>query len=185
MDNYIITKEQLKWIVAKHPEEFYLIAKEIVNQSAKNDNTCLLCGAGLKKYWHKMTPILVKCLAEAYRVVSKKNKNYFSRKELNLDHSEYNNFQKLRFHGLIARYKEHGEWRKGDWLITRRGFQLLQGRLKIPARVQTFRNEVVDHDKKVVDLKDIMGSKPYVESEFMFEFDVPDNSLFDQVVIQH
>ncbi len=177
MDTYIITKEQLVAIVNKHPEEYYWLAKQIQKQSVSDDQTCILCGAGLEKYWHKITPVLVNSLVVAYKLVAKRQANYFSKNELDLDHSEYGNFQKLRFHALIARYKVDGDWKKGDWLITRRGFLFLQGKVAIPKRVQTFRNKIVGHDTELVYLKDVVGTEPYVETNFDFEVNEPDQSL--------
>lgn len=177
MDTYIITKDQLKAIVNKHPEEYYSLAKQIQKQSIAEDGDCILCGGSLKEYWHKITPILVNSLVVAYKVVAKRQANYFNKHELELDHSEYGNFQKLRFHALIARYKVDGDWKKGDWLITSRGFKFLQGKIAIPKRVKTYKNKVIDHDTELVYLKDVVGSDPYMETDFDFEVNEPDQSL--------
>lgn len=175
MDTYIITKDQLKYIVDKYIE-LYPLAKKIQAQSVSEDDDCILCGAAMQKYWHKLTPVLVKALAKAYAVVTEKNKNFFSKNDLDLDHSEYGNFQKLRFHALIAKFKTEGEWRKGDWCITRRGFRFLRNAEAVPARVQTFRNAVVGHDKELVKVTDVISSEPYVETNFITELEQPDQS---------
>lgn len=176
MDTYIITREQLTAIVNKHPEEYIMLARQIQSQSVSDDEDCILCGAALQKYWHRLTPVLVKALAKAYAVVNEKGKNFFSKNELDLTHSEYGNFQKLRFHALIAKYKTEGEWHKGDWCITRRGFRFLRGEEQVPVRVQTFRNKVVDHDKEMAFVGKIIGSEPYVETDFQRELNEPDQT---------
>lgn len=111
-----------------------------------------------------MTPGLVRTLVKVYAAVSEKRVNEISKKELQLTHSEYGNFQKLRFHGLIAKYKPEGVWEKGKWLMTSRGADFLKGNLRIPDRVQTFRNRVTDHAEDYVSVKDVIGTEPYWDS---------------------
>ena len=134
---------------------------------------CPYCNASMKKYWHRITPGLVKALVKAYEVVSNKGKNKFDKKDLDLTHGEYGNFQKLRFHALIAKYKVNGEWKRGDWLITQRGADFLKGRVSIPVRVQTFRNKITNHDESSVFVKDVIGTTPYFEEEFDYEIAQP------------
>lgn len=138
---------------------------------------CTECGASLKQFWHRITPGLVMTLVKVYARVSKKGRNIVDKKELSLSHSEYGNFQKLRFHALIAKYKVDGEWLKGSWSVTKRGGEFLKGQTAIPARVKTFRNKVVDHDPKLIDLRSVM--KRYPTFEVDFEYDI-----FDQIPIQ-
>ena len=145
---------------------------DLFSSATKSENTpkkCPHCGASMKMYWHRLTPVLARSLVKAYSFVSGKGENKFDKKDLNLSHSEYGNFQKLRFHGLIAKYKEDGVWKKGQWLITRRGAQFLKGQISVPKRVQTFRNKVVDHDFDQVNVKQVIGSYPFVETEFDYD----------------
>lgn len=131
---------------------------------------CETCGASLKKFWHRITPGLVDTLVQAYSVVSAKSENVFTREEMKLSNSAYTNLYKLRYHGLIAKHKINGEWHKGEWLITRRGGQFLRGEIEIPVRVQTFRNKVIGHDSQLVKIKDVIGTDPYFETNFDFEY---------------
>ena len=93
--------------------------------------------------------------------------------ELELDHSEYGNFQKLRFHALIAKNKEDNIIQNREWLITKRGADFLKGEIEIPARVQTFRNRVTDHDEETVNIKDVMRSVLYWEQDFSYDLFQP------------
>ncbi len=104
------------------------------------------------------------------RVIQKGENKIHLQKDLNLTKTEYNNFQKLRFHGLIARYKEDGKNTAGCWLITKRGAEFLNGVISVPTRVKTFRNKVVEHDTDLVKVVDIIKRYPfpYVETEFQF-----------------
>lgn len=125
---------------------------------------CPHCGASMKMYWHKITPGLVRALVKTYQTISSNGENKVAKDEIKLSHSEYGNFQKLRFHGLIAKYKVEGKWVRGTWLLTRRGAEFLKGRIEIPAKVQTFRNKVVGHDPRMVKVADVMDVQPYFES---------------------
>lgn len=136
---------------------------------------CEHCGASLKKFWHKMTPGLVNTLVMVYKEVNEKGENRIHKNDLKLTHGEYGNFQKLRFHALIAKYKVNGEWRRGEWLLTRRGAEFLKGETTIPDRVQTFRNKVTAHGGEQVSIAQVIGEKPYFETDFAFEYaDVED-----------
>ncbi len=131
---------------------------------------CPTCGASMKAYWHRLSPGLVTTLKKIYDRVVAKNENKVSKHELVLTHSEYGNFQKLRFHGMIARYKVRKSWDRATWLITRRGGQFLRGEIRVPERVRTFRNAVTGHAEELVNIKDVLGTEPYFDQKFSFEF---------------
>lgn len=151
----------------------------------EEETTCPHCGAKIKKWWHRLTPGLVGCLVKAIKLVHQKNENIVSLAELDLSHTEYTNFYKLRLHGLIAKYRIDGEWQRGKWLITKRGAQFLADRLAVPVRVETLRNKVVGHDEVRLYIHEIMSSdlpefdgyQEYVNSTGLFgEIDVEDET---------
>lgn len=128
---------------------------------------CPHCGAKMKKYYHRITPGLVGILIKCYDFVKAKEQNRFKMNELNLSHSEYGNFQKLRFHALIAKHKVEGEWVDREWVMTSRGIDFLCGRISVPKRVQTFRNRVTDHDPETIHIRQVWQSElPWFESKF-------------------
>lgn len=129
-----------------------------------NNLKCEHCGANVMKYWHKLTPGLVSTLVKVYKKVCEKEENVVHKSELELDHSEYGNFQKLRFHALIAKYKPHGIWNHATWVITKRGVLFLKGAIEVPDRVQTFRNKVEAHSDRMVNITKVMKSEPHWES---------------------
>ncbi len=137
-----------------------------------NEEICEACGAKLKKYWHSMTPGLVRILVKCYEYASTHD-NLFMMKDLKLDHSEYGNFQKLRFHGLIAKNKIAGDIEERVWLITHRGADFLKGLIQIPAKVQTFRNRVTEHDEELVTVTDVMKGQIYWEQKFEYDLFAP------------
>lgn len=112
-------------------------------------------------YWHTMNGVLTAALVKVFYRVCEKGQNRVSKRELSLNHTEYGNFQKLRFHGLIAKYKEGGEWIKGTWLLTRRGRQFLGGEIRIPVSVQTFRNHIVAYSAETVTISEVDKKAPY------------------------
>jgi len=139
-----------------------------------NEHVCPHCGASMKMYWHHLTPLLVETLVLFYKAVCDKAENcvHMPKDISELTKTQYNNFQKLRLHGLVAKVKVGGVRKRGHWLITRRGAQFLKGELALPRDVQTFRNRVVGHKGRMVRIGDVLGSEPYVQSIDDFEFDI-------------
>lgn len=127
---------------------------------------CPHCGASMKAYWQNLTPGLVSALISAIVFVNKNNKNFFHlQKDLSLSKTQYNNFQKLRFHALVAKTEK-----AGYWLITKRGGQFLRGEIEVPKEVLTFRNRVKEHSVGLVGIKSFRGKVPYFDSEFAYEY---------------
>jgi predicted transcriptional regulator len=96
--------------------------------------------------------------------------NEIVQKDLSLTKNDYNNFQKLRYHGLVAKVKA----KAGYWLITKRGGQFLRNEIAIPAGVKTFRNHVEEdgHTKETVRITDFKDRYPTFQSEFAYEYKV-------------
>lgn len=134
---------------------------------------CESCGARCREYYHRITPGLVKTLVKCYVYVSSHGDNLFKMADLKLDHSEYGNFNKLRFHALIAKHKEDGEIQNREWVITRRGADFLKGQIQIPVRVKTYRNRAVDHSDEYVTITQVMKSDPYWEVRFDYDIFEP------------
>ena len=133
---------------------------------------CPHCGAGMKAWWHTLSTGLVGALIIAIEFVKKNNNNEFHLlNDLQLSKTQYNNFQKLRLHGLVTQVDNKG----GYWLITARGGKFLRGEISIPERVQTFRNEVIGHSKETVHISDYRNTFPEFQSEFAYEYMVPVN----------
>lgn len=138
---------------------------------------CEHCGASLNKYWHRLTPVLVNALVKTMQCVQSKGENLVHKQDLNLTHGEYGNYQKLRFHGLIAKHKDEDGAFDG-WVLTKRGGKFLKGQMTVPLKVQTFRNQVVGHSEETVSVRDVIGMTPFVETEF--ERETANNSDLEQ-----
>ncbi len=134
------------------------------NQTAE----CPHCGAAMKEWHHTLSVGLVICLIKAIKFVKNRNINKFHLRDLELTQNEYNNFQKLRFHGLIA-HADKDNIKSGYWLITTRGGQFLRGEVSVPKRVKTYRNQVIGHDTELVHISKFRGETGWFESDFKFD----------------
>jgi hypothetical protein len=130
--------------------------------SATETHLCPHCGSTSNKYWHRLSPGLVGTLIKIRGAVGAKRVNSVHLQRdlagrFELTKTEYNNAQKLRFHGLIAHDREAG---RGYWLLTKRGRKFLDGEITLPASVQTLNNRVVAYDELYVGVTDVMDTKP-------------------------
>ena len=132
---------------------------------------CEYCNASLKEYWHSLTPGLIKTLFKFVKAVKEKGVNEIHlQTEVELTKSEYNNFQKLRFHALVAKVKREDQTHKtGYWLITARGGQFLRGEIEIPYSVRTFRNRIVGYSDRQISIKEFRNKLLWFETDFDFE----------------
>ncbi len=146
-------------------DEGYVRAYLIANfPELKEHSRCANCDASMESFWHDLSPGLVSVLIKAVMFVRKNNKNSFHlSKDLNLTKVEYNNAQKLRFHGLITKVKDQN----GYWLITNRGGSFLRDEMAVPKSVQTFRNKVIGHSDELVSIRDYDKKFPTFQSDFM------------------
>jgi len=140
----------------------------------KTEEYCTCCGASMKSYHHALSSGLVSALIKSIKFVQEDNKNLFHLQNdlTSLTKNEYNNFQKLRFHGLVAKTDK-----AGYWLITKRGGMFLRGEMAVPKTVQTFRNEVIGHSEETVTIRDFAGKVPEFQCEFgysiIYQSDMP------------
>jgi hypothetical protein len=119
--------------------------------------------------WERLSPGLVECLIKAIQAVHRKNQNRFHwHRDLSLTPNESHNFQKLRYHALVAHYeKEDAE--RGEWLITARGGEFLRGETSVPKAVLVFRNHVQEHAKELVHIDEFRGKVSLFQKEFAYE----------------
>lgn len=130
---------------------------------------CPTCGAGISPRWEKLNSGLVRNLILAIQAVHRKGENRFHyMHDLKLGHTAAANFQKLRFHGLIAHADEENI-RSGEWLITKRGGQFLRGEIAVPKEVQIFRNQVIGHGTGLIHIKQLKKLPPEFNPSFAYE----------------
>jgi hypothetical protein len=114
--------------------------------------TCTSCGAKLNGRWERLTPGIVRSLIKMWHVVYATNENRVHlQRQCDFTKNEYNNFQKLRYFGLVAKTGT-----AGCWLITRRGGHFIHGSETVNARLLIFRNHIKDRSKDRVNIYDVL-----------------------------
>ena len=110
-----------------------------------------------KIFKHSLTPGLVIILTKIGEAVCLKGENKVHvQQDLRLSNSEFGNYQKLRYFGLIAHYKNNMGFREqGCWLLTRNGARFLKNKLPMHRTVSTLNNEVVARDIAQVFISDV------------------------------
>ena len=111
-----------------------------------------------KEFWHTLTPGLVEVLRKfGLRVKSLDKNKIHIRKDLDLDISENNNFQKLKYWGLVAKYRENGKHIAGFWVLTRNGGAFLRNELDMPKKVKTFENHLIEKSQERTRITDFFN----------------------------
>lgn len=122
---------------------------------------------------HKESLTKIKCnmLKAAAALVVSTGRNDFKKSDLpSQNHSEYANFQKLRYHGLIAQVRTNGVKMRDHWLITRNGWAFLRGELKLPKFVLVQDNSTLEYGRSdvLVSLLDVLQGGDYMETRFEY-----------------
>lgn len=140
---------------------------------------CECCGATISKSWRPLSPLLVRTLLKFRDGVFHKNENSIHlQNDISLTKSEYNNFPQLRYHALVAKCKKSdGSLKVGYWLLTKKGADFLNGKIKTPKKVLVFRNKIVQKSEEQVDVYQALKSKPYTLTIETIEFQ---NDFFQQ-----
>lgn len=115
-------------------------------------DSCAACGAKMVEYTFSFNIGLLRCLR-----LMRNHTEGVEIRTLGLSTSQWTNFQKLRYWGLIAPVSVANLRKGGCWRITQFGTCFLEGTVKIPKRVTTYRNKVVlkfDNDISVNEVKD-------------------------------
>ena len=137
------------------------------------DQKCPNCGASMKEWEHRLTPGPSETLIKFARQVKSTRKNdVHVRQDIGLTASEYNNFQKLRYFGLVAKVRDDEDNHvSGHWLLTRRGGSFLRGAEGVHKSVRTFRNRITKRNEELVYIWDTQKSfsRGYFQTEFDFE----------------
>jgi len=130
------------------------------NENNGKSCKCPNCGANMIVHRQRLSKGLVNTLIKFKKSVTEHQRNKIHlRTEVSLTKNEYNNAQKLRYHGLIAKFKnpETKEHQAGYWLLTKRGNEFCKDAMSLPQCVYTFRNKIVDKDSVYLRLSDILA----------------------------
>lgn len=111
---------------------------------------------------HKLT-----MLKAAAQHVMDTQRNDFKLSELD-EISNYNNFQKLRYHGLVHHVRKNGVWLRGHWLITRNGWAFLRGELDLPKFVKVKNNSIVERSLDLINVRHVYYGSEVVNTTFEY-----------------
>ncbi len=141
---------------------------------------CPCCGASMKKHWHRLSAGLANSLIKfREEVIRRGTYKVLISSEVAFSNSEYNNFQKLRYHGLVAKAKDAaGKRVEGLWILTKRGNLFCKNKIKIPLKVQTFRNKISAKSDDIVSIFDVLTmageDEPYWDAKYDFPYELED-----------
>lgn len=137
---------------------------------------CPHCGASMKAHSHGLSRGLANTLIKFRKAVLNQPHIQFNKVHIPNDvvftKNEYNNFQKLRYFGLVAKVrKSDGTHERGFWLLTRNGNAFCKGLKDMPKSVLTFRNKIQDRSKVKISILEAIQCKdlPYFEKDFAYE----------------
>jgi hypothetical protein len=108
-----------------------------------------------KKHTHYLTPGLVSILKKVYAAVKEKDRNCIHlQKDLDLDHNEYANAQKLRYFALMVQV----EGKSGYWLITAQGGRFLRCEGTAKWYIKTQDNQIIERSPETRMITDYYSS---------------------------
>lgn len=131
----------------------------------KEENVCPHCGQSMREYKVGITKMMAHTLVKFRMAVLELGRNEIhllkdmKGKSFELTDHEWNNFTRLRFHGLAVKVKG----KSGYWLLTKRGADFLNGKAEIPKDVWIRNNEIVERSEETVTIGDIILSPVYLE----------------------
>jgi len=85
--------------------------------------------------------------------------------------NDYNNWQKCRYSGLIAHVVINGVIQRGKWLITRQGWEFLEGKKKLPVWVEVSDNHIVARANKLIGVRDVYHGSEAIVTTFQYFID--------------
>jgi len=140
-----------------------------MTKKAKVIEICQGCGREMGAYELTITPGIMNALRKMIHSVRLKGVNSIHLvKDTDLTHNEINNITRLRFHGLVAKYYDSVNGTKkrrwGYWLVTKRAADFIKGQIELPVSVTVFNDRIVSKSETLVDIDDVMGSEPYLDT---------------------
>lgn len=131
-------------------------------------------GVEKKDYSYKLTRGLVDVLIRMADYVKEMDgSQYFRIKDLNLANHQYTQVTKLRLHALVAKRRGPDGKHTGEWVITRRGWGFLAGRIQLHESVSSHENKVKERFGPMITVDMVLQDawKVYLEQvkDFAFE----------------
>jgi len=121
----------------------------------KKKEFCPHCGQSIMKHEHTFSMSLAKMIL----LVSEKfeaSEPFHLQKDFFLTKNQYNNFQKLKYWGLISKAYKNGKREGGYWVLTDQVGYLLRGGA-LARSVITFNNTTIGWSPETITLKEAIG----------------------------
>jgi hypothetical protein len=118
---------------------------------------CPCCGAKMVRHRHRLSAGLLSGLVILEARSPWKSVNL---RELGLSRTQWDNFQKLRYWGLV---EHHGSTKSGVWSLSDLGRQFLANVARVQPVVFTYRGEVVSYDGDAVTAEQVLRSTPFFD----------------------
>jgi hypothetical protein len=132
--------------------------------------TCEHCGQELKQARREtLNKHELSILQTAAHHVAETNVNDFQLDDLSGSVNHYNNWQKLRYHGLVHHVRDsRGQTKRGHWLITRNGWAFLRGELDLPKWVTVKENAIVQRSGRLINVRDVYRGSEAITTVFEY-----------------
>lgn len=122
---------------------------------------CPVCGHAIGPRKERLTRgLMVTFYKFCHQMHASKKNALHLQDEVNLNKNEYNNFQKLRYHGLVQSSDA------GYWSLTETGKQFINGEVSLPRTVFVKNNRVINTGSDLVFFKNFFTGpegEPYWE----------------------
>lgn len=120
-------------------------AKTLKKEADENGGKCTNCHHAINIYEYPVNKVMVKFLRAMQKATDDTKSREIDVETVSVIHHERTQITKLRIHGLIAKVKdENGKHKSRMWLITRKGWDFLNGQ-EIPRKVVIYNNQVLGH----------------------------------------
>ncbi len=135
-----------------------------------SQKTCNHCGQKIKQAYkemlskHKLT-----MLQTVARQVVATGVNDFNLRNMNDSTTNYINFQKLRYHGVVHHVRNADKsLKRGHWFITPLGWSFLRGERDLPKFVLVRENSIVDRSPELINVKDVYRGSEAIITTFEY-----------------
>ena len=126
---------------------------------------CEHCGARMMEHRHVLSTPLVRALRKIAAFT-----NAVNLQALNLSRNEWDNFQKLRYWGLVEKARRpDGTRMRGYWYLTNKGRRFLAGQEVVPGVVWTYRGDFVRHEAGHVSVFDLLPEDYRTQEDYARE----------------
>ena len=128
---------------------------------------CEHCGSRITPRKENLSKGLLVTLDKFIKAIHRKERNsiHLQTEMPELTKNEYNNFQKLRYHGLV----HNRDQKPGYWFLTRKGSQFLKGEVKTVKTVYVLDNRIVGKGDYFVGVRDYPELEDYWQKDFSVE----------------